>query len=174
LLHTLNYSELRVLVFFLILIYLFLFLYFLIEFSLFSLFSQVLMARTTAKMETSEQRRAPPPPPPRGVTLRTTSSVVATTPTGATHPPSLIPISTSSAANRLHIKSTHPLTPIASNPLTKVLMKEHLPAELVTASPVQQQQQHPQGYLETRYAYSVNGILGSAAQASAAAAFFAR
>lgn len=30
------------------------------------------------------------------------------------------------------------------------------------------------GYLETRYAYSVNGALGSAAQASAAAAFFAR
>lgn len=32
----------------------------------------------------------------------------------------------------------------------------------------------PQQYLETRYAYSVNGALGSAAQASAAAAFFAR
>lgn len=33
---------------------------------------------------------------------------------------------------------------------------------------------HSGGYLETRYAYSVNGALGSAAQASAAAAFFAR
>jgi hypothetical protein len=57
-------------------------------------------------------------------------------------------------------------------------MKENLPSELVTGLPVQQPQQppqhHPQGYLETRYAYSVNGILGSAAQASAAAAFFAR
>ena len=135
------------------------------------LFSQVLMARTTAKMEASELRRAPPPPPPRGVTLRTTAS--GATPIGPTHPSSLIPVSTS--VNRLHLKSgAHP-APISITPIAKVMMKEHLPVEMVTGLTVQSpQQQHPQGYLETKYAYSVNGILGSAAQASAAAAFFAR
>jgi hypothetical protein len=87
----------------------------------------------------------------------------------------LIPVSITSAVNRHHFKSTNPAPSARIAPVAKVI-KENLPSELVTGLPVQQQQpqHHPQSYLETRYAYSVNGILGSAAQASAAAAFFAR
>lgn len=138
-------------------------------------YSQVLMTRT--KVETmTDQRRAPPPPPPRGVTLRSPSAVIA--PSGAfgtAHPPSSIATSAStSAVNRLPFKTSNAVAPNAIAPTIKPVMKEHVPAELSAGLSVVQQQHHPQGYLETRYAYSVNGILGSAAQASAAAAFFAR
>lgn len=132
---------------------------------------------TRTKVETmADQRRAPPPPPPRGVTLRSPSAVIA--PSGAfgtAHPPSSIATSAStSAVNRLPFKTSNAVAPNAIAPTIKPVMKEHVPAELSAGLSVVQQQHHPQGYLETRYAYSVNGILGSAAQASAAAAFFAR
>lgn len=128
------------------------------------------MARTKVEMM-ADQRRAPPPPPPRGVTLRSPSAVIAPSGASATaRPPSMIPTSTVSAVNRLHFKTANA---VSTTPTPSPVIKEHVPAEPVAGLPVVQQQ-HPQGYLETRYAYSVNGILGSAAQASAAAAFFAR
>lgn len=130
-----------------------------------------------------EQRRAPPPPPPRGVTLRSTSAVAAASAsivngTKVTNPSSSSSSSSSSSvpvasASRLHLKTGNGGMP--SDHHVRSLMKENLAtteSPSLAVHPKQQQQQ--QGYLETRYAYSVNGILGSAAQASAAAAFFAR
>lgn len=128
----------------------------------------------TSKVE--GERRAPPPPPPRGVTLRSTSAVAAASASivKVTNPSSSSSSSSSSSvpvAGRLHFKSSNG----PSDHHVRSLMKENLPTESpsLAVHPGKQQQQQ-QGYLETRYAYSVNGILGSAAQASAAAAFFAR
>lgn len=93
-----------------------------------------------------KERRTAPPPPPRGVTLR--------------HPPQ----STTSAASCVSAPAgpvAHRRATVKIHRLSKEILPAEGPADRVT-------------YLETRYAYSVNGILGSAAQASAAAAFFAR
>lgn len=135
------------------------------------------MARTPAKMEgEQQQRRAPPPPPPRGVTLRSTSAVAAANASivsvAKVASPSTSTSSGVPAVNRIHPKQAMP-----TDHLVRSLMKENLPTELAGtcgAQPHSSSSSKQQGYLETRYAYSVNGILGSAAQASAAAAFFAR
>ena len=91
-----------------------------------------------------KERRAGPPAPPRGVTLR--------------HPSASSAVSCVSApAGPL----AHRRATVKIHRLSKEILPAEGPADRVT-------------YLETRYAYSVNGILGSAAQATAAAAFFAR
>ena len=124
-----------------------------------------------------QQRRAPPPPPPRGVTLRSTSAVAAAAAsivsvakaTNSSSPPSSTCSSSVAAVSRIHMKQ-----PMPTDHHVRSLMKENLPTELASTGAQPHSSKQQQGYLETRYAYSVNGILGSAAQASAAAAFFAR
>lgn len=154
----------------------------------------------TSRMEGADQRRAPPPPPPRGVTLRSTSAVAAAaasmvTASKVTHTQPPLPsasLSSASSAPAINRMQHNPLKPSGMPSSVdhlhhRSLMKENYPMDLTSLSsssasghqqqsPVHltKQQQAQQGYLETRYAYSVNGILGSAAQASAAAAFFAR
>ena len=93
-------------------------------------------------------RRVPPPPPPR-------SGPSAVRPIPAPKPAKLVSgAEPSGRIVKTSLKENQPAVAVANNP----------PTSSAAAN----------GYLETRYAYSVNGILGSAAQASAAAAFFAR
>lgn len=129
---------------------------------------------------TDGERRVPPPPPPRGVTLLSAS--LRTPPSSSSSTTSSCPgIGLHAADQQLHVFSGK-----AKSELGRA-------TEMISADYHKRQQQQPRHvqqfvsvnddradsnkratYLETRYAYSVNGILGSAAQASAAAAFFAR
>lgn len=125
-----------------------------------SKFSFLFSQMVASSRMTDQKKATPPPPPPRGVTLRSTSAVAAA-----------ISAHNGGAGVGAHhrnnkYKENQPSSSAQAEPSHR-----HL-----TAAPVGGTAHQPgtTGYLETRYAYSVNGILGSAAQASAAAAFFAR